>query len=108
MAYARSALSEFETANALYAGASVSFFTVDANGQITTTLAPLYADTVGASLLPNPQVLDSFGKFAVPVYIDQPVIGSITFPNDSIPSHNTGIITTPGRWRGPYATTTLY
>lgn len=108
MPYARSTLAEFETANPLYVGASVAFYTVDVNGVKTATLADLYAAPIGSDLLPNPQTLDSFGKVAVPIYIQDPVIGTITTPNSSVPAHDTGIIANIGRVRAAYATATLY
>lgn len=108
MPYARSSISGFELGNPLYVGASVAFYTVDVNGVKTSTLANLYASPTGTGLLPNPQTLDSLGKFTVPVYIQDPVIGTITPVASSEAPHDTGIISNPGRWRGPYATATLY
>lgn len=108
MAYARSSISNFELANALYIGASVAFYTVDVNGAKTTTFATLYADTIGSTLLPNPQVLDSLGKFAQPVYIQDPVIATVSGGQNLLPEQDTGIITNQGRVRGPYVAGTTY
>jgi len=106
MATFRGTIPDFSLANPLYVGASVSFFTVDAQGNITGTLATLYADAIGSATLSNPQTLDSEGKFQAPVYIDGPVIGSVVGPNVS--SHNTGVINGRGVWRGEYASGTVY
>lgn len=94
----RSAITDFATANPLYAGASVSFYTVTVGGLPTTTLAPLYNNTVGTGTLSNPQILDSEGKFKLPVYIDQPVIGFVE--TTKVPDHHTGVIAPIGVWRG--------
>lgn len=108
MPYARSAIPDFALANPLYIGATVSFFTVDLNGDKTATLAPLYANTIGIALLPNPQILDSFGKFAVPVYIQDPVIATIEPADALVLAHDTGIIANGGRRRSAYSAAVLY
>jgi hypothetical protein len=87
----RTAVMDFSLANAMYINAIVYFYTVDVNGEKTTTLAKLYADSTSAEALPNPQVLDSYGKFKVPVYIDVAVIASVTGIGNA-PEHDTGII----------------
>lgn len=90
MTYARTNLGEFSTANKIYAGATVSIYTVS-GGEPTETLATLYAAISGSTELANPQTLDAYGKLAQPVYIDEPVIATVTgFGN--APSHNTGVI----------------
>ncbi len=91
----RAAIQDFALANPIYAGASVSFYTVSA-GVKTSTLATLYSGATGTGTLTNPQILDSEGKFQQPVYPSAPVIGAIT--GLSIPDHDTGIITGP--WSG--------
>lgn len=108
MPYARSSIPDFELANPLYIGATITFYTVDVNGIKTSTMANLYSDTIGPDLLPNPQVLDSYGKFTVPVYIQDPVIGTIITVANSVPAHDTGIISNDGQVRGPYTINTLY
>lgn len=107
MPFARTSVDDFCTANPLYVGGMVTFYTVDVNGNKTTTLANIYSDVVSDSLLDNPQTLDSFGKFQQPVYIDGPVIMTVIAPGLQ-PSHDTGIVSTPGRNRGPYQGGTLY
>jgi hypothetical protein len=89
--YNRSAVPEFTLANKIYVNAQVTFYTVDANGNRTTTKADLYAEPTGTKKLPNPQVMDSFGKFKVPVYVDQAVIGLVLGLGNT-PGHETGII----------------
>lgn len=108
MSYARKSLSEFETANPLYIGATVTFYTIDVNGVKTTTKATLYAGPTGSDLLENPQTLDGFGKLTVPAYIADPVIANIKDGQQLLDSHDTGIIYPPGRNRGVYAGATLY
>jgi hypothetical protein len=97
---------DFMLANPLYIGATVSFFTVNANGTPTTTLATLYTDPTGNTTASNPQVLDSEGKFAAPVYAGVPVIAQVTGPN--VPSHETGVINARGTWRGAWTANTVY
>jgi hypothetical protein len=90
--YIRTSIRDFALANAAYIGAQVAFYVPDPTGAPTTELAILYADLTGTDLLPNPQTLDSRGKFPQPVYIEQPVIGTVTISEGS---HSTGIITPP-------------
>lgn len=86
----RTAIPDFQLANPIYAGASVSFFTVDVNGVATATLATLYANPTGATTTRNPQILDADGKLTAPVYISAPVIAEAVGPN--VASHSTGLI----------------
>jgi hypothetical protein len=102
----RSSIQDFALANNIYIGAVVAFYTVNSSGQATSTLAPLYADPTSSTQLPNPQILDSTGKFTAPVYISQPVIGEVQGP--SISTHSTGIINSRGTWRGNWVTATQY
>ncbi len=82
---------DFELSNPLYAGAGVSFFTVDPTTfAIQTTLAALYNDPLGQVPAANPQVLDSTGKFAQAVYCSVPVIATVSGIN--APSSSTGVI----------------
>ena len=103
---ARTSVPDFQTANPLYAGSSVTFFTVDNNGVKTTTKASLFDSPVGGGALANPQVLDSDGKFAAPVYIEAAVIMSVAGVH--VADHDTGVIAVPGTWRGDWATATVY
>lgn len=102
----RMLVTDFSTANPIYAGSSISFFTVDINGAATTTLATLYSGLNGTSTLANPQILDSEGKFTAPVYINTPVIASVT--DAGVDDHSTGVIVPTGIWRGVWATATSY
>jgi hypothetical protein len=104
---ARITVADFELANPLYAGALVRFFQTDNDGIKTATLATLYAAPSGVSTLENPQTLDSDGKFAAPVYIEDPVIASISGITN-VDDHDTGVIWAPGTWRGSWATATTY
>jgi len=102
----RAPIKDFELANPLYIAASVSFFTVDGDGERTTTLATLYSAQTGSATLPNPQTLDSEGKFQQLTYIEAPVIAVPT--SIHIDDHETGIITVPGRVRDWATATIIY
>ena len=95
---------DFQLANPLYIGATVTFFTVNPNGTATETLAALYADPQGLTAAVNPQTLDSEGKFSAPVYIKVPVIAQVTGPE--VPSHTTGVISDRGTWKGMWSAAT--
>lgn len=101
----RSAISDFQLANPLYAGAVVSFWTVDVNGVKTATLANLFAGPTGATQVPNPQILDAEGKFPVAVYHSVPVIAEVE--SDSSDTVETGIILPYAAWGGNWTTATL-
>jgi hypothetical protein len=90
MTYARTAVQDFSTSNKMYVNAIVTFHTV-LNGEKTSDLATLYATLTGGALLANPQTLDSFGKFRQPVYIQDPVIATVTGLGNT-PDHDTGVI----------------
>ncbi len=90
MTASRTTIQDFSTANPISANAIVTAYTVD-NGAKTTIKAPLYSSISGAALLANPQILDSFGKFKQPVYINDAVILSVTGLKNT-PDHDTGII----------------
>lgn len=101
----RTLLSDFALANPTYAGAQIAAYQVDANLAITGTLAPLYADQAGSTLLANPQLLDSSGRNLAPIYIDRPVIVRVTRGTEVL---NLGVQGVSGRWRGVWAAGTLY
>lgn len=82
-------INDFALANPAYVGATVSFYTVS-GGVKTTTLATLYAASTGATTLTNPRTLDSDGKFSSPVYVEVPVIATVS--GLSIDDHDTGIM----------------
>lgn len=91
MGSARTAIQDFSTANPIYARATVTAWTVD-NGQKSSIKASLYAALSGSTLVANPQTLDAYGKFRQPVYIQEPVILTITGLGNT-PDHDTGILT---------------
>ena len=103
---ARILLADFALANPIYAGATVTVWTVDATLTKTSTPAPLYAAFSGTEQLTNPQALDSTGKFARPVYIDRPVV--MTVASSGLPTFDTGVEGMVTRWRGDWLTATLY
>lgn len=102
----RTSLFEFSLANPLYVGATVNAWEVDINGVKTSTRADLFAGPTGTDQLANPQILDGDGKFAEPVYHEDPIILEISGPN--VASHETGAIFPRGTWRGTWTTATVY
>lgn len=92
MAVARIALTDFALENGYYAGASVAVYEVDDDYEKTATLATLYAGLTGTTLLPNPQALDSRGKWMQPVYVDTNVVLTVTRENDV---DDTGVVQVP-------------
>ena len=106
MAGFRGSIRDFEIANAIYAGASITFYVADGNGVKTSTLATLYAAPTGATTRSNPQVLDAEGKFASPVYIATPVVGEVV--GSVVGSHSTAAIAPRSVYRGNWATATIY
>ncbi len=85
----RTAIKDFALANRLYAGATVTFYTVSA-GVKTATKLTLYDAPTGSGTLANPQVLGSDGKLKQAVYIDAPTIATVEAL--TVPDHDTGII----------------
>ena len=102
----RASFSDFAIANNAYIGATVTLFTVDANGAKTTTKATLYSASTGAATLLNPQTLDSAGKFAAAVYVEEAVIATVS--GLTIADHDTGIFHPTGSFKGDWVTATLY
>ena len=86
----RTTLIDFSLNNPIYALGTVSVFTIDANGDKTTTLATLYQDLTSPETLENPLRLDSLGKWQIPPYVDEPVILSSSGLQNT-PDHDTGI-----------------
>ena len=82
-------INDFALGNPAYVGATVSFWTVS-GGAKTTTLATLYAASTGSTTLANPRTLDSDGKFSVPVYVEVPVIATVS--GLTVADHDTGIM----------------
>lgn len=82
-------INDFALANPIYVGGTVSFYTVS-GGAKTTTLATLYAASTGSTTLANPRTLDSDGKFSVPVYVEVPVIATVS--GLTVADHDTGIM----------------
>jgi len=90
-AFARTALTDFDFANAIYIRAQVDAWTVDAFGNKTAFRANLFADLTSSTLLSNPQILDGNGQWQQPVYIADAVILTVTGV-DGVPDHQTGVI----------------
>lgn len=93
MTISRTLIKDFSTANKLYVNAVVTFYRV-VNGEKTSVLADLYSGISGSAKLKNPQTLDSFGKFKNPIYIESPVVMTITGLGNT-PDHDTGIVMPP-------------
>lgn len=96
----------FMLANELYAGATVTYYTVDVNGAKTSTKATLYDAPAGSGTLTNPQTLDADGKLAQAVYVAEAVI--ITVSGLAVADHDTGMIAAPWNFREDWATATVY
>lgn len=99
-------LPDFALQNPLYIGATVQVWRVDANLAKTGTLATLYRDPAGATLLSNPQTLDSKGKWLQPVYVQEPVVMTVAPIGQA--AHDTGVAGMAPRWRGTWQTGVLY
>lgn len=89
----RMTIQDFATANAIYANAKVTFYTV-LNGQKTSTLATIYKNQTGTDQAANPQTLDSMGKWKQPIYIEDAVIMVVTSAGNT-PDHETGVVDIP-------------
>ncbi|MBU8540181.1 glycoside hydrolase family 55 protein [Falsiroseomonas tokyonensis] len=105
MASPRYSIPDFAIENTFYAGATVSIFTLDEDLNRTETLAAVYANPVGATLLANPVALDSRGRWPQPVYVGEPVIMVIE-RDDEV--SETGVVSQANRWRGIWQAGTLY
>jgi hypothetical protein len=102
----RIALNRFELANQIYVGCTVTAWEADIDGVKTATKATLYEAPTGSGTLSNPQALDSEGKLERPCYVDTPVILEVSGLH--VATHDTGLISPPGNWRGDWATGTVY
>lgn len=91
MAQVRQSIPDWSLANPMYVGAVVTFYEVSVLGVKTATKATLYDSQTGVGTLLNPQVLDSDGKFAAPVYVAIPVIADVVGAN-GVADHSTGVI----------------
>jgi hypothetical protein len=89
----RALLPDFNEANPLYTGATVTVYQSDAAGVATATLATLYDAITGGGTLSNPLTLDGDGKWITPPYAAVPVILSIT--GASVADHATGVAGPP-------------
>jgi len=108
MGFRRTLLEAFQLANDAYVNATITFFKADPEtGANTEVLATLYEAYSGTDVLTNPIQLDSDGKFATNVYIEDPVIGVIS--ESTVDNHTTGVIfPTSSQWRGTWETDQSY
>lgn len=88
--FQRTTIPDFVLYNPAYALATVTVYTIDANGASTGTLATLYAGITGTDTLENPQTLDSGGKWQAPVYVDEAVLLEVS-GLDAFTDHSTGV-----------------
>lgn len=70
-------LADFATSDPVYAGAIVSVWKV-VDGVATTELAPLFGGRWSDNQLANPQGLSSSGRWVQPVYVDVPVVLTVS------------------------------
>lgn len=75
---ARAAISEFGIVQKNLAGATVTFYQTDANGEKTTTKATVYQASTGDLTRANPQTLDADGKLSSDCYVAVPVMAEIS------------------------------
>jgi hypothetical protein len=108
MAYRRTSIGTFALANRAYTNADVAFYQIDPITQARlVTLAPLYDSPTANTTQPNPITLDGDGKFAVPIYVDEPVIGIVS--GSEVGGHETGILYPLQRsFRGTWTAATTY
>lgn len=90
--FSRSSLPDFATANPFYAGATVTVYEVDDDGESTGVLATLYQAPTGSAEFSNPLRLDGEGKWQHPVYVDQAVTMQIVRPGYPSATHWTGVV----------------
>lgn len=91
MPWLRSAIMELALANPVYAGAKVTAYGVTAAGaKDVAAFVMLYDAIEGGNEVANPQTLDDQGKWAAPVYAEQPCILDIR-PRLAA-NHDTGVI----------------
>jgi hypothetical protein len=102
----RHALHTFILANRIYRDATVTAYVANADGAATAVLATLYDALTGTDELENPIQLDGEGKFDQAVYTEDSVVLEVSGLH--ITTHQTGVITPGGQWRGDYAGSTLY
>jgi hypothetical protein len=102
----RALLTDFQLNNPYYAGWTITVFEVNQNLQRTTTLASVFSDPVGSGARSNPMTLDSNGAFpGGPCYVEKPVILEASNGTLTVDLGAAGLF---GRWRGVWATSTLY
>lgn len=103
----RFALEDVVFGNPIYALATMTAWTVDDAGAKTATKATLYSSPTSAATASNPQILDSEGKLFSPVYIEGPVVLTMSGVS-GVDDHDSGVIHVPGNFRGDWATATVY
>jgi hypothetical protein len=97
---ARTSIQDFSIANTAYALSTVTVYAANPDGS-KGAAATLYANLSGLGTLPNPQTLDSDGKWQQPVYIDVDFILEIDSATASLDG-DTGVTSFGGSWRGAW------
>lgn len=82
-------IKDFQLANPMYKGASVKLWR-SVDGVITPLTATLYAALTGSETVSNPFKLDSRGKQAQPIYVEDSCIAQVS--GSGFPTHYTGVI----------------
>lgn len=106
MARFRSAIPDFQLANPMYSGATVTFYVADADGSKTDTLATLYRGATGSTTVNNPVTLDAEGKFSAPIFHDTPIVAEVL--SATVGTHETGPIAPRGTFKDDWAADTRY
>ena len=108
MAYRRTAIRQFSIANSAYRNAVITFYKVNQETQeASPLLAPVYTGASGSTQAANPYTLDAYGKFSVPLYVEEPTIISVN--QSAVGSHQTRILYPDAAgFRGDWATDTDY
>jgi hypothetical protein len=108
MAYRRTSIGWFAIANRAYTNAQVAFYRVDPITKARLgTLVTLYDSPSANTTQANPVTLDGDGKFSIPLYVDEPVIGIVS--GSEVGAHETGVLYPLQRsFRGVWQTATVY
>jgi hypothetical protein len=108
MAYRRTSIAWFALGNRAYVNSLVTFYKVDPVTKARLpSLVTLYDSPTSDTTQPNPQTLDGDGRFAVPIYVDEPVVAVIS--GAEVGSHETGVLYPLQRsFVGTWTTATVY
>ncbi len=91
----RVAIKEFGIIQKGLAGATVTFYEADANGESTGTQAVIYTAPTGSGQTSNPQVLNSDGMLGQDCYVSVPVAAAISGIADRVSRSVSKIVQNP-------------